>query len=112
MLRVGLNFRADCQAFRNPVLPTSERRHEPPAPQWPHPRFGSSLVGLCVALADGGSGRTEESDDLGGSEEYPADQRDIAKPSREIIQLASEDQHGAGDGDRGQRNEPGDRSGD
>ncbi|TCQ16686.1 hypothetical protein C8J33_11535 [Rhizobium sp. PP-CC-3G-465] len=59
------------------------------------------MLGLCVTLAYRGYGRTEESDDLGGSEEDAPNQRDVAKPSREIIQLASEDQHGAGNGDGG-----------
>lgn len=65
-----------------------------------------------MGLADRCAGGAEKRDDLGGSKQHAAHKRDIAKPSREIIQLASEDQHGAGNGDSGQRDKPGDRSGD
>jgi hypothetical protein len=54
------------------------------------------LLGLCVALADRGAGRTEESDHLGGSKQDAPNQRDVAKSSGEIVQLASEDPLPAG----------------
>src|SRR5690606_7657454 len=50
---------------------------------------------LQFRFADAGASRTEEGDDLRGTEQNPTDERDVTKPSCEIIELTAEDEHGA-----------------
>ena len=54
----------------------------------------------------------EQSDDLCCAEENAGDQHDIHQPPREIVEFAAEDQHAAGNGDSGERDEAGNRAGD
>jgi hypothetical protein len=63
-------------------------------------------------IADGCAARTEQSDDLCGAEQDACDENDVYQSSREIIQLAAEDQHTAGDRNGRERDEPRDRPGD
>jgi hypothetical protein len=63
-----------------------------------------------MGLADRRTGCTEQSNDLGRAEKNAADQSDVAKATCKIVEFAAEDQHGAGDRDRGKRNEARDRT--
>jgi hypothetical protein len=75
-----------------------------------HCRFGNSRPASSLNLTDRSACRAKQGYNLGRSKQYAAHESDIAEPSREIVEFATEDQHTAGDRYGRKRDEPGDRT--